>query len=252
MESQQRQPAHAFVAQTIIAVACVVGSLGCGMPAFAVEDVAKPDSKTDTKADSKASTKADATADNKTEAKSDSKPEAKSDSKPDAKTADASLPEVLPPSQFFGKAQMGYAAARLCPEIIVKLFCYCGCDFTDDHHNLLDCFATDHGADCHICQEAAILALKMKRDEKPIAEIQKAVDQKWEKEYPFMEPSPALKKYRATRLWKPAGATKNTGETSTSQQTKQPGKAAAKSTSTGSNSPKVKPGAKGSCCGGKK
>lgn len=238
MESQQRNPALAFVARTVIAAACVVGYLNCAIPSFAIDDTAKPDAKAEAKLESKADAKADSTGDSKT---------------PDTKTtANASLPEVLPPSQFFGKAQMGYAAARLCPEIIVKLFCYCGCDFTDDHHNLLDCFATDHGADCHICQEAAILALKMKRDEKPLADIQKAVDQKWEKEYPFMEPSPALKKYRATRLWKPAGATKASSEKSASQQSKQSDKPAAKSTSPSSGAPKVKPGAKSSCCSGKK
>lgn len=168
----------------------------------------------------------------------------------DKAIANAELPAVLPPDQFFGKAQMGYAAARLCPEICAKLFCYCGCDFTDDHHNLLDCFATDHGADCHICQEAAILALKMKRNDKPLGEIQKAVDLKWEKEYPFMEPSPALKKYRATRLWKPAGSATQTPEKTQSPATK-PGKASTGSKAT-TTTPKVKPGNKGSCCAGKK
>lgn len=227
-------------ARVSLAIACIAAASIFGdTPSFADETVKK--ASADSK-DTNAEKSAQPTTDNAAK---------KSAPKDNAETAN--LPEVLPPSQFFGKAQMGYAAARLCPEIIVKLFCYCGCDFTDDHHNLLDCFATDHGADCHICQEAAILALKMKRNDKPLADIQKAVDQKWEKEYPFMEPSPALKKYRASRLWKPAGSSTSskaagapTGQQAKQSDKKTPGK------TTASGTPKVKPGSKGSCCGGKK
>src|SRR5579871_413239 len=56
--------------------------------------------------------------------------------------------KVLDPEKFFGDAQVGYQAAQQCPEIIAKLFCYCGCDISDSHTSLLDCFTTDHGADC--------------------------------------------------------------------------------------------------------
>jgi len=111
------------------------------------------------------------------------------------------LPAVLPPGQFFGAAAMGYAAAKTIPEVCHKLFCYCGCDITDDHKNLLDCFVTVHGADCHICQEEALLALKMKRLNKPLAAIQKAVDQKYTVQYPFSEESPYLQTYKKKRLW---------------------------------------------------
>ena len=81
-------------------------------------------------------------------------------------------PPVLDPNKFFGHAKSGYAAAQLCPEICAKLFCYCGCDMTDDHDSLLDCFTTDHGVDCHICQEEALIALKMKREGKSMKQIQ--------------------------------------------------------------------------------
>ena len=90
---------------------------------------------------------------------------------PAAKTPapEAKLPPVLAPEQFFGAAAMGYAAAKAVPHVCHKLFCYCGCDLTDAHTNLLDCFTNFHGADCHICQEEAMHALKMDRDEQPIA-----------------------------------------------------------------------------------
>lgn len=131
-------------------------------------------------------------------------------------------PPVLDPNKFFGHAKSGYAAAQLCPEICAKLFCYCGCDMTDDHDSLLDCFTTDHGVDCHICQEEALIALKMKREGKSMKQIQQAIDIMFEKEYPFDEPTAVIQKYRKNRLWQP-GTVKTLDK---------PGSAAAKSSPT--------------------
>ncbi len=147
-------------------------------------------------------------------------------------------PIVLDPDKYFGQAQLGYAAAKKIPDICAKLFCYCGCDLTDEHTSLLDCFTSEHGADCNICQEEAILALKMKNEGKSLAEIQKAIDTRYLKEYEatFATPSEALKKYRAQRLW--SGTTE-----SDNAQTAEP-KAANKENGVGKNKP-----VKG-CCGG--
>ncbi len=120
-------------------------------------------------------------------------------------------PPVLDPNRFFGHAKSGYAAAQLCPEICAKLFCYCGCDMTDDHDSLLDCFTSDHGVDCHICQEEALIALKMKREGKSMKQIQQAIDIMFEKEYPFDEPTAVIQKYRKNRLWQP-GTVKTLGK----------------------------------------
>jgi hypothetical protein len=112
---------------------------------------------------------------------------------------------VLRPESFFGQAKLGYTAAQQAPEVCAKLFCYCGCDMTDAHTSLLDCFTSDHGVDCQVCQEEAIIALKMKNEHKSIADTQKVIDLKYIKEYEatFSKPSEALKTYRANRLWKP-------------------------------------------------
>ena len=116
--------------------------------------------------------------------------------------ADASEPKpapakVLPSSRFFGQAALGYAAAEQCPEIIAKLFCYCGCDGKEfSHTSLLDCFTCDHGADCQICTDEALIAAQMKKQGKSIPEIQKVIDDRYEKEYPFEQPTPAYKNYR--------------------------------------------------------
>jgi len=122
-------------------------------------------------------------------------------------TAEVKLPPVLAPEQFFGAAAMGYAAAKAVPHICHKLFCYCGCDITDNHTNLLDCFTNFHGADCHICQEESMTALKMSRDEQPIPVIQKYIDETYASKYPFKEDSPAYKKYKATRQYSAGGST---------------------------------------------
>jgi hypothetical protein len=120
----------------------------------------------------------------------------------------AEAPAVLPAENVFGNAKMGYMAAKRIPDICGKLFCYCGCDLTDNHSSLLDCFTSDHGVDCNICQEEALLALKMHTEGKELPDIQKAVDLKYVAEYNsvFEQPSETLKKYRQSRLWKPTTA----------------------------------------------
>ena len=142
---------------------------------------------------------------------------------------------VLDPEKYFGKAKLGYMAARLCPEICEKLFCYCGCDVTDEHSTLLDCFTSDHGVDCYICQEEALIALKMKREGKSLAEIQKAVDLQYEKQNPFA-PTDKLLRYQKERLWQPE-KTSSPGKTKGKQSEKLAGQ-----TTTNANSAKSKRG----------
>lgn len=142
---------------------------------------------------------------------------------------------------------MGYIAAQRVPEICQKIFCYCGCDYTDEHDSLLDCFTSDHGVDCIYCQGEAVMAYKMNRNGSSIADIQKSIDLNWGPKYPFFEqPSPAIKKYWKTRLWAkgngPTPAEKHNDETPlydpfTGSQEK-------------NSKPMGKPGE--DCCGGKK
>lgn len=139
----------------------------------------------------------------KSSAPANGNPSDKPSGNPSDKPSVPGEPPVLDPNKFFGHAKSGYAAAQLCPEICAKLFCYCGCDMTDDHDSLLDCFTTDHGVDCHICQEEALIALKMKREGKSMKQIQQAIDIMFEKEYPFDEPTAVIQKYRKNRLWQP-------------------------------------------------
>jgi hypothetical protein len=113
----------------------------------------------------------------------------------------ATTSQVLDPNNYVGQVKAGYAAAKEIPEICAKLFCYCGCDLTDCHGSLLDCFTSDHGVDCHICQEESILALNFHRKGKSLSDIQKYIDKRYSKEYPFEVESPGLQKYKKQRLW---------------------------------------------------
>ena len=149
-------------------------------------------------------------------------------------------PQVLDPSNYYGTASVGYAAAKSAPEVMSKLFCYCGCDITDKHKQLIDCFTSSHGVDCHICQEEAVLGLKLHRAGVPLASIQRQIDEEYAKHYPFQEESASLKQYKATRLWKTDAG-----------QPAVPG-LAANSTDSGTKSasaPRLKPGFQaGNCC----
>ncbi len=117
--------------------------------------------------------------------------------------------EVLAPEKFSGQIAAGYKAAQQTKEICAKLFCYCGCDLTDEHVSLLDCFTGMHGVDCAICQEEAIIALNMKKQGKSLAQIQKTIDEKFSAQYPWDEPSPALERYmRTVNMQKSKSSTK--------------------------------------------
>jgi hypothetical protein len=164
---------------------------------------------------------------------------------------------VLDPSRYFGEAAMGYASAKAAPEVMSVLFCYCGCDATDGHHHLIDCFTSNHGVDCHICQEEAVEALKLYRAGTPIATIQQNIDEHYSHHYPFGEDTQNYKTYKASRLWTDAvTAGKSTGGDGTSAGPFPAAEDGKNKPSTGEKAPKsatgpkVKPGFKvGNCCG---
>lgn len=60
--------------------------------------------------------------------------------------ATATLPTPLPADRFQGRVREAYKAAAEIPDVIAGVTCYCGCDKSQGHRNLLDCFVDDHGA----------------------------------------------------------------------------------------------------------
>jgi hypothetical protein len=51
------------------------------------------------------------------------------------------------------------------------MHCYCGCDRTYGHKNLLDCFRDEHGSHCATCTGEAIEAEKLASQGMPIEKI---------------------------------------------------------------------------------
>ena len=60
--------------------------------------------------------------------------------------APSALPAPLPAEMFQGRAREAYKIAAEIPEVLADVSCYCGCDKSQGHRNLLDCFVDDHGA----------------------------------------------------------------------------------------------------------
>lgn len=59
------------------------------------------------------------------------------------------LQETKPPlsaSLFVGKVAEAYQVAHEIPEVLDKLYCYCGCDKSVGHKSLLSCFTDSHAA----------------------------------------------------------------------------------------------------------
>jgi uncharacterized protein with PCYCGC motif len=65
--------------------------------------------------------------------------------------AGAHLRITLDPQQFQGNVREAYEVAEKDPALLAQLHCYCGCDKSDGHKNLLDCFRDTHGSTCAIC-----------------------------------------------------------------------------------------------------
>ncbi len=64
----------------------------------------------------------------------------------ETKTTTTTLPTPLPADRFQGRVREAYKAAAEIPDVLAGVKCYCGCDKSQGHRNLLDCFVDDHGA----------------------------------------------------------------------------------------------------------
>ena len=53
---------------------------------------------------------------------------------------------TLEPALFVGKARVAYGVAREIPDVLDRLYCYCGCDRSVGHKTLLSCYTDNHGA----------------------------------------------------------------------------------------------------------
>jgi uncharacterized protein with PCYCGC motif len=87
----------------------------------------------------------------------------------------AQLRITLDPQNFQGTVREAYEVAEKDPALLAQLHCYCGCDITDGHKNLLDCFRDTHGSTCAICCGEARDAEAMSSRGMPVEQIRDAL-----------------------------------------------------------------------------
>jgi|SRR5829696_2583951 len=78
----------------------------------------------------------------------------------------SSLGPTLEPEKFFGPTREAYRAVKQIPVTIAQLPCYCHCDKGYGHKSLYSCFQDDHAAQCAVCVNEALLALKLEKEQK--------------------------------------------------------------------------------------
>jgi hypothetical protein len=86
---------------------------------------------------------------------------------------------TLDPDQFIGPVKQAYVFAGKNPALIAQLWCYCGCDKTDGHRSLLDCYRGNHGAICATCTGEALMAKQMSEQGSPVDQIRDAIRRRY-------------------------------------------------------------------------
>jgi len=93
--------------------------------------------------------------------------------------ATQNLRMTLDPNQFVGEVKKAYQVAERDPALLSQLHCYCGCDRTDGHKNLLDCYRDTHGAHCAICTGEALEAEQLAQQGMPVEKIRDALRERF-------------------------------------------------------------------------
>lgn len=91
---------------------------------------------------------------------------------------DVTAAEVVPAARYASYPRIAevYGLASRIPEVLDGLYCYCQCSEHAGHYSLLDCFKSDHGANCDVCLSQAALAYRMTEDGEGLDGIRKATD----------------------------------------------------------------------------
>lgn len=73
-------------------------------------------------------------------------------------------PVLLPASNFsrYPAIERAYTTAAEIPGVLAQQPCYCYCDRIG-HRSLLDCYASQHAAECDVCLKEALFAGQMTR-----------------------------------------------------------------------------------------
>ena len=98
------------------------------------------------------------------------------------------------------KTQAAYEFAARHPDVLKHIPCFCGCE-RNGHGNNEDCFVarrkadggpewSPHGIGCGICIDVAVAARQMHASGASVADIRRAIDQKYKADYPTSTPTP--------------------------------------------------------------
>jgi hypothetical protein len=92
---------------------------------------------------------------------------------------------VLDPSRFaHSEVRRAYQIATETPEVLNKLYCWCGCENRGIHRSNLGCFEGEMAVNCAICRGTAEIASRMTKDGvTDTGKIQAAVDMEWGPEW---------------------------------------------------------------------
>ena len=75
----------------------------------------------------------------------------------DSAGGSAALVATLDPASYDGRTREAYQVAKDIPEVLAELPCFCGCA-NQGHRSNLYCFKDNHGQDCAMCQDIALVA----------------------------------------------------------------------------------------------
>jgi hypothetical protein len=89
----------------------------------------------------------------------------------------ADMTETLPP-EHFQKVADAYAAAKLIPDTLEQVTCFCPC-YRAGHANLLDCYKDKHAAGCQICLDEALRAGELSEEGKSDEEVVRTIHEQF-------------------------------------------------------------------------
>ena len=85
------------------------------------------------------------------------------------------LAPTLSPELFTGNQKLAYQAAKEIPQTLAQLPCYCHCDRSQNHKSLHSCFESEHGENCGICINEALLAYNLQKQGVAVNEIRSKI-----------------------------------------------------------------------------
>jgi hypothetical protein len=89
----------------------------------------------------------------------------------------AGVNKVLDPAGFSDeRVRKAYEAAKQYAAALESIYCYCRCKENIGHRALVECFETDHAAQCDVCMNEAMITARMTAEGRTPKEIQKAID----------------------------------------------------------------------------